>query len=257
MKKVLKKDLRSVLPALTMMVVAAVLLECLILAGVAIKNHKFVATCITMGVLSLAISAMYHLFLTGSMLLRDLRNPKVFDELQKEGISKRRAIIFRMIYVLLSMAAFVVLYGAFLFADIEIFKAALPEAGEDLSKFGFRKMIQHDGEAFLPSLGSTVFEYITLLALLVILVYFTVYLAATVVLRYRFAGFGSVVMYLFFLGVLRKMYHMVTAGKHGIDFHMTAGGAQLLLCVVIFIAVMYMLPRKVLPSVPPKRPGRL
>lgn len=249
MKKVIKKDLKDVLPSAAMMVVTFVILECGLLAGVVVRNAKLISTCITIAAFAAAVTLVYHLYSLGRVLLRNLRERQYFYDLRSEGVDKYKVVIWKLTYTFLSLMAFAVLYVGALYLDIRLFMWAFPSEREGLAKFGVRKMIVGDGDSFVPALFSTIFEYATAGLLLLTLVLAVVTFTYKLFWRSKLCGFNCVLVYLVMFGAFLKVYSATIAGKSGIALHMIAGAMQLALSAVFFGFALYQM-RKIVPDTP-------
>jgi|GEM_PF-3111471 hypothetical protein len=250
MKRVLRKDIRSLLSPVVMMGAVFLVLECLILAGVGMKNPKLISTCITLAVFAFAITLIYHLFLPGQLLLRNLRERQYFYSLRDEGVSKYRVLIWKFLYTMGSLVVFAALYIAALYLDIWIFGRAFPSEKEALEKFGVRKMIQGSGnDPFGPALAATIFEYVTMGLVLIALVFATVTFTYSLFHRMKLCGFNCLLVYLVMFGAFLKVYQATINGLTGTAAHVRAGVMQLVLAIAFFALALYMM-RTIVPDEP-------
>ena len=250
MKKVLRKDLKAVLTPVSMMAVAFLVLECMILAGVGLRNASLIATCIYIALFAAAITLIYHLFISGGVFLRNLRERQYFYTLRAEGVSKYKVLIYKFLYSVGSLVVFAVAYVAALYLDIQLFTRAFPEEKEGFSKLGVRKMIcGENGDAFAPAFLATVFEYLTAGMLLLALVFAVVTVTYSVFHRTKLCGFNCVLVYLVMFGAFLKVYAATINGLSGTTAHVRAGVMQLILTALFMALALYMM-KKIVPDEP-------
>ena len=250
MKKVLRKDFKSVISPVVMMAVALVALECLVLAGVGMRNPKLISNTIVLAIYAAAISLVYHLFLSGSLFLKNLRERPYFYDLDKNGVSKYSVVIWKILYVFLSIVVFAALYIGALYWDLGIFSRAFPDQKKEFAKFGVKEMIQgKNKDAFAPALAATVFEYLTAGLMLVALVFAVVAVTYSVFRKSRLCGFNCVLLYLIMFGAFMKVYAATIAGSTGTKAHVRAGLMQLVMIAFFTGVALYMM-RSVVPKDP-------
>ena len=246
MKTVLRKDRIEILPSFAMMVMAFVILECLFLAGLGMKNYNLSATCVTMAAIALIITIVWHLYLPGAIFLKNINNRAAyFDELAKRGMSMTRIVLLKMAYSFASLVAFVLAYIGALYFDMWPFLRLCPEEQEKLKDFGFRKMIAGDNEPFGRALASTVFEYLSGGILLLILSFFVVAFVYAMFVRKRFVGFTAVVLYIVLFGSYLKLYQQLVAGRGSVTgAHVAAGIAQTILAALLLTVTLLLIRKK-------------
>lgn len=237
-----------------MMAIAFVVLECLILAGVGVKNPKLITTGIIIAAFAAAITLVYHLFLSGSLFLQNLRERKYFFDLRAEGVGKYKVVLWKLCYTFLSLLAFSVLYVGALYLDIRIFAWAFPSQKEEFAKFGVRAMIQgKNNDAFGPALAATVFEYVTAGIVLLAMVFAVVAVTYAVFRRSKLCGFNCVLVYLIMFGAFMKVYAGTIAGVTGTKAHVRAGLMQLVMTAFFLGVALYMM-RSIVPNEPTPDP---
>ena len=254
LKKVLRKDFKEILTPEAMMAVAFIVLECLILAGVGMRNTKLIVTTIYIAIYAAAITLVYHLGMTGAVFLRNLRERKYFYDLRNEGISKYKVVLIKYCYTVVSLAIYAVLYVGALYLDIKLFANAFPSEKEQFEKLGVREMIcGKNGDAFVPAFLATIFEYVTAILILVALVFAVVTVTYSAFRRSRLCGINCVLVYgVIFLAFL-KVYAATVNGLTGITAHVRAGVMQLCLSAALMAFALYMM-RKIIPDEPTAEP---
>lgn len=254
LKKVLRKDFKEILTPEAMMAVAFIVLECLILAGVGMRNTKLIVTTIYIAIYAAAITLVYHLGMTGAVFLRNLRERKYFYDLRNEGISKYKVVLIKYCYTVVSLAIYAVLYVGALYLDIKLFANAFPSEKEQFEKLGVREMIcGKNGDAFVPAFLATIFEYVTAILILVALVFAVVTVTYSAFRRSRLCGINCVLVYgVIFLAFL-KVYAATVNGLTGITAHVRAGVMQLCLSAALMAFALYMM-RKIVPDEPTAEP---
>ena len=237
-----------------MMAIAFVVLECLILAGVGMRNASLIVTTIYIAIYAAAITLAYHLGLAGAVFLRNLRERKYFYDLRSEGISKYRVVLIKFGYTVVSLTVFAAFYVAALYLDIKLFAGAFPSEKEKFEKLGVRDMIcGKNGDAFVPAFLATIFEYLTAALILVALVFAVVSLTYSAFRRSRLCGINCVLVYgVIFLAFL-KVYAATVNGLTGITAHVRAGVMQLCLSIALMAFALYMM-RKIVPDEPTAEP---
>ncbi|MBP5463118.1 MAG: hypothetical protein J6Y20_13490 [Lachnospiraceae bacterium] len=250
MRKVLRKDLKAVLTPVAMMAVSFVVLECLILAGVGLRNVSLISTSIYIAVFAAAITLIYHLYMSGSVFLHNLRERQYFYTLRSEGISKYKVLIFKYLYSVISLTVFAVAYVGALYLDIRLFAWAFPEEKEAFAKLGVRKMIcGENGDAFVPAFLATIFEYLTAILLLLAMVFAVVAVTYSVFHRTKLCGFNCVLVYLVVFGAFLKVYSGTINGLTGTKAHVHAGVMQLVMTALFLALAMYMM-KTIVPDEP-------
>ena len=254
LKKVLRKDFKEILTPEAMMAVAFIVLECLILAGVGMRNTKLIVTTIYIAIYAAAITLVYHLGMTGAVFLRNLRERKYFYDLRNEGISKYKVVLIKYCYTVVSLAIYAILYVGALYLDIKLFANAFPSEKEQFEKLGVREMIcGKNGDAFVPAFLATIFEYVTAILILVALVFAVVTVTYSAFRRSRLCGINCVLVYgVIFLAFL-KVYAATVNGLTGITAHVRAGVMQLCLSAALMAFALYMM-RKIVPDEPTAEP---
>ena len=189
MKTVFRKDLREVLAGYAMLAVSLVMLEIIAIAGYLMKNQKLTGTCLTMIVFALVIAAMYVLFTAGRSFLGNLRSKAYYEELEEAGISRRKAVLYKFLYVTAAFVLFAVAYLGILYADIAVSLRMFPESREEMRKLDMMNVLRDEGTASAKQIAATVFEYLTAGTVMVALVFFVV----TTVMAYYFYGETSII----------------------------------------------------------------
>ena len=250
MKKVLRKDMKAVLTPVAMMAIAFVVLECLILAGVGMRNVSLISTSIYIAVFAAAITLIYHLYMAGGVFLHNLRERQYFYDLRAEGLSKYRVLLYKFLYSVASLIVFAVAYVGALYLDIRLFAWAFPEEKEEFSKLSVREMIcGKNGDAFAPAFCATVLEYVTAGLFLLALVFAVVAVTYSVFHRTKLCGFNCVLVYLVMFGAFLKVYAATVNGLTGTTAHVRAGVMQIVMTVLFLALALYMM-KTIVPDEP-------
>lgn len=236
------------------MAIALVVLECLVLAGVGLRNVSLIVTSIRIAIYAAAITLFYHIYMTGDVFLRNLRERQYFYDLKKEGMSKYTVVLWKFAYVMVSLTVFATLYVAALYLDIRLFAGAFPSEEEAFNNFGVRNMIVgKNGDAFVPAFLATIFEYLTAGMVLIALVFAVVSVTYSVFRTSKLCGFNCALVWLVMFGAFLKVYSATVNGLTGTTAHVRAGLMQLGLTIVFLGFALYMM-RKIVPDEPTATP---
>lgn len=248
MKQVWKKDMKAALPVVVTMGCGMIVLECLLLMGLAVNQYKLIVTCLYIGAFALPLTIIYIIYGAGNLLLRNYRDKVYFEDLSRQGVGPNGVILCKYLYNLAAVLGFVAAYALILYIDIRLFIARYPEEKEKLAKFEFRKMVQGDGDPFAKALLSTILEYVMIGAVILMLAFFIVTIVHAFFTMRRLTGFTCVVFYIMLLTSIYKGCGYLLGGKKGIALHLSSSAYYAVLTVVMLACTFATLGHKLYPA---------
>ncbi len=246
MKTIFKKDLRGLLPARIMMIVAFLVLELTVVLGVVTKNVSLTSTTIYLMVFFAFGMLVYHVYEAGNIFLGNLRTHAYFETMKKEGISYIHVVLCKLVITVGSMVVYATLFFGALALDVLAIIRRFPEEKEGIGALGFREMVTGGSDPFVMALLTTILEYVTIMLVLVALAYFSVIMNYAFFVRQRFAGLCSTFIYMTFVFVIVKANTMVSNVSVGIAQHVIACAVNLVLTAIALAVALPVLRRKIL-----------
>ena len=254
MKKVFRKDMKDMVPAFAMMASAFVVLEIQLLLGVALNNKGMVNTALYMAVFAMVVTIAWILYAAGGVFLRNLRERMYFTQLEKEGVSVTKTVVYKILYNTFAIAVFAGAYAGAFFVDLKLLASRFPEEKEGIEQFGIRKMIQGEsGDPLVPAVLTTILEYLTAGFFLVVLVYLAVVITYAFCYRSKLCAILCVVAYLLLFMMFYKVSQTILAGLSGIEMHLAASALNFGTAFVLGIAAIWLLVKRTLPLTAPKQ----
>ncbi len=248
MKQVWKKDMKAALPVVVTMGCGLIVLECLLLMGLAVNQYKLIVTCLYIGAFALPLTIIYIIYGAGNLLLRNYRDKVYFEDLTRQGVGPKGVIMCKYLYNLAAILGFLTAYALILYIDIRLFIAKYPEEKEKLSEFGLRKMVQGDGDPFVKALLSTILEYVLIAAVILMLAIFIVTIVHAFFTMRRLTGFTCVVFYIMLLTSVYKGGVYLFSGMKGISLHLSSSAYYAVLTVVMLACTFATLDHKLYPA---------
>ncbi len=238
MKQVLLSDLRSILASRVMIVVAFVVLEGFVLAGVVTANESLTSTAIYVYIFAMVGILLYLVAEAGSIFLNNLRKVTYFDKMKSQGVGSISVVLYKMLHTFVAMVTCAAVYFGALVGNIALIGSKFPEEKAGLQEMGFRQMIVGNGDPFVPALLATVLEYATIMIVLLALGYFAVTMTFAFFVKLRFAGMCSIFVFFTFGFVIVKANMMLPGTLQGIAYHLV-GAAINLVCTGILMGVTF------------------
>lgn len=242
MKLVIKKDLKEILPSRVMMVISFILLECILLAGLGLKNSSLVSTCLIIMILLIFISIIYTAFEAGSIYFRNLRSQVYFSDLEKQGVSTPKTLLWKCLISCGTVFVYCALGALEIGLSSLVFFNMYPDEKEK-----FIEKMSSDGQVLVGPLD--LLNYLLIAFAAMVLVYCVVSLTYAFFLKQRLSGISATIFYFIIGGALvRYAYQLPNKNVTGTRRTLTEIAISCGLILICYFGTLLLIEKKIFPK---------
>lgn len=198
MKKIIRRDIRTLLGSRVMALMTFFVLQLALLPAVFMKKEAFVSTTLKCMVWAMVLLILYFVYEGANLYLKNLQQMKYFPGLREEGIPAEKVLWYKQVISLGTILALVALFIAGFVIDVLLIAGQYPAVKKELSTLDLSGLLgDTSGGIFLPTVLA-VLNVILVLALTVALAYLSVSLSFVFFTRQKFAGISCMFVFMTF-----------------------------------------------------------
>ncbi len=235
MRKVIRRDLRTILGSRVMAVVTFLLLQLALLPAVFMKKESFITTTLKCMIFATIILVIYFLYEGANLYLRNLQKITYFPRLREDGVPAWKVLVYKQVITLATIFAVVVTFVAGFAIDTWLIAGRYPVVKKELRQMDLSGLLGDTSGGLALPIVLAILNLLLVLAVMAALAYLSVSLTYVYVTGQKFAGLSCIFVFLTFYMFLMMM-DSHTLGK----LTSLGGRAAALVVYAAVLAAMYL-----------------
>lgn len=198
MRKVIRRDLRTILGSRVMAMVTFVLLQFALLPAIFMKKESFITTTLKCMIFAMIILVIYFLYEGASLYLKNVQKISYFPKLREDGVSAWKVLVYKQIISWVTVLVVVVLFVAGFAIDTLVIAGKYPVVKEELRQMDLSGLLGDTSSGMALPIVLAAINLMLVLAVMVALAYLAVSLTCVYISRQKFAGMSCIFVFITF-----------------------------------------------------------